>query len=339
MLDLITDLNPATLIRSNKMNTDTAKNENKNITAEELIETLPEEINAEQLDKVLAEEDPEFLHQMSDLSSDKSLSASEPAEEDENEAFQIEKELWQTGKSWQQKISKKFPYLVFVFFKIKRLTRRMGDHLSSLKIWIVNLAEVLKVFLKKGYKYGIAKIKTAIQSFKSLSAIQKIVLFTTIVGLVGVGYMLKLSFTKGIIPKDSPLYIQNLEDKADQVFSTTDSELESFYDNLRGAGNTIFIQKIVVNLKIIEKLNHVNPMGAFDFYIQGITPEVAVEIKDRESEIRDRMQRVAEEFSFEQLDTVSGKKELTEKLKTEINNILTTGRIKKIYIKTIILKP
>lgn len=315
-------------------------NLNKTINAEDLIEKLPDDIDLEQLDKVIEDEDPTFTNSMKDLGADKLLSATEESEEDEKEAFLLEKELWKSGKTWKQNILNKAPFLVFIFFKLKRIKRKIHDAIFySFKIWLINFLQLLKIFAKKGWKIFVLKLKNAIQSFKNLSVLQKVVLTVSFLGLFAVGYLLKLSLTKGFLPKESPLYLQSFEEKADQVFSITDSTPEAFYDNLRGAGNTIFIQKIVVNLKVIDNLVHKNPMGAFDFYIQGITPEVAVEIKDRESVIRDRMQRVAEEFSFEQLDSVSGKKELTEKLKIEINNLLTTGRIKRIYIKTIILKP
>jgi flagellar basal body-associated protein FliL len=81
------------------------------------------------------------------------------------------------------------------------------------------------------------------------------------------------------------------------------------------------------------------PMAAFEFFVEGLSSEVLVEMKDREGEMRDLFQRQIEEFSFEQLDTTEGKKLLLERLKKAVNNSLSQGRIRRIFIKNVVLKP
>jgi flagellar basal body-associated protein FliL len=80
-------------------------------------------------------------------------------------------------------------------------------------------------------------------------------------------------------------------------------------------------------------------MGAFEFYLEGEDSEVIVEVKDREVEIRDRMQRTLEEFTFDQAADADGKKMIVDKLKKEINQSLSTGKIRKIWFKTVVIKP
>lgn len=80
-------------------------------------------------------------------------------------------------------------------------------------------------------------------------------------------------------------------------------------------------------------------MGAYEFYLEGMVPEVVIEIKDREVEIRDLMQRVLEEFNFDQAESAEGKLLINEKLKKEVNAKLTTGKLKQVWIKTAIVKP
>ena len=80
-------------------------------------------------------------------------------------------------------------------------------------------------------------------------------------------------------------------------------------------------------------------MGAFEFFIEGNSPDVMVEIKDREYEVKDLFQRNSEEMNFDQLETVEGKQLLLEKLRRDVNRILTKGRVRKVFFKTVILKP
>lgn len=80
-------------------------------------------------------------------------------------------------------------------------------------------------------------------------------------------------------------------------------------------------------------------MAAFEFYIEGYAPEAIIEFKDREVEFRDLVQRSIEEFTFDQLESGEGKRELCLRLQKVINSKLSTAQLKKVFIKTAIIKP
>ena len=80
-------------------------------------------------------------------------------------------------------------------------------------------------------------------------------------------------------------------------------------------------------------------MAAFEFFLQGVSPEVVVELKDREVEFKDAIARTAEDFDFDVLDTIQGKKLLCDRIKKEVNLRLTTGKVRQVLIKTVIIKP
>lgn len=80
-------------------------------------------------------------------------------------------------------------------------------------------------------------------------------------------------------------------------------------------------------------------MAAFEFYVEGTVSEVLVEIKDREYEVEDLFLRTIEEMTYDQLTTPEGKRVLCDRLRREVNKVLTTGFVRRIFIKTAILKP
>lgn len=114
-------------------------------------------------------------------------------------------------------------------------------------------------------------------------------------------------------------------------------EVESFFDNARLNKNLITIRKMVVNLKPSEQ-SSANPMLAFEITIEGMTNEVVVEIKDREAELKDLILRTTEDFTYDELSSVTGKQNLTEKLLLTVNSQLTKGHIRKIFYKSFVLK-
>lgn len=80
-------------------------------------------------------------------------------------------------------------------------------------------------------------------------------------------------------------------------------------------------------------------MGAFEFLVEGGAADVVVEIKDRESEIEDLFLRTLEEMTFEQVSSGEGKKQICDRLRKEVNRILTKGFVRRVFIKNAIVKP
>ena len=80
-------------------------------------------------------------------------------------------------------------------------------------------------------------------------------------------------------------------------------------------------------------------MASVEVLVEGSSSEAMVEIKDREPEFRDQFSRIIEDMTFSELSTPEGKRTLTDLFKKTANTILTTGTVRRVFIKTIIIKP
>ncbi|MBC7456893.1 MAG: flagellar basal body-associated FliL family protein [Bdellovibrionaceae bacterium] len=115
------------------------------------------------------------------------------------------------------------------------------------------------------------------------------------------------------------------------------NEVQLFFDNPRLSKNILELKKMVVNLKPSTGSSE-NPMLAFQIRVEGLSKEVMVELKDRESEFVDRVLRVAEDFSYDELVDATGKQKLAEKIIGVMNTNLTKGQVRKVMFSTFFLK-
>lgn len=98
------------------------------------------------------------------------------------------------------------------------------------------------------------------------------------------------------------------------------------------------IGKMVTQLRP-SSLSSKKPMIAFELILEGTSREVSIEIKDRENSMKDTIQRTVESMAYDDFVTVGGKQKFKILAKTELNKLLTTGSVKAVYFKTLILKP
>ena len=101
---------------------------------------------------------------------------------------------------------------------------------------------------------------------------------------------------------------------------------------------TVLSSAVTVNIKRSESSSS-NPMMNVQMYIEASSREAATEIKDREKEIRDLIQRIAELMTYDEMITTAGKQKFKFHLRKELDQIVNNGRIKGVYYKTILLKP
>lgn len=100
----------------------------------------------------------------------------------------------------------------------------------------------------------------------------------------------------------------------------------------------VLLDKVVVNIKPSQSSSS-NPMVAMRLYFEVTSREAAVEMKDREKEMRDLAQRVLEGFTYDQIISAYGKKAFKEDLRKEMSSILNNGLVKNVFIDDILLKP
>jgi hypothetical protein len=308
---------------------------------------VDEELSEQDLDTALGEADPDFLNSMTELGKDKDLSLAQIVISDEQQALNDERDAWEKSGRIGKAVFKAFPGIAKLSLLSKKAEFFAFSKVRTIWIYAKNffyfLATDGKNKLIGGIKHGVHvvtdQIDEAQRNFRYLSWKLKLSFFGILLLVVGTGFFIYRSMTQGVIPIKNELFIPSMERYATEVFEyDPETEVEPFYENLRVSGNILLIPKMVVNLRKSAHSGE-NPMGAFEFFIEGMAPEVAIEVKDREIEIRDLMQRAIEEFNFDQVESPEGKKSVTDKLRKEINAVLTTGKIKKVWIKTIIVKP
>ena len=115
-------------------------------------------------------------------------------------------------------------------------------------------------------------------------------------------------------------------------------KVEPYYDNVRLSKNVMSLIKMTANLRTSESSSN-NPMISFEIIIQGVSNDPIVEIKDREAEFRDLILRATEDFSYDDLETATGKQQLSDAILAKINANLTDGQIRKVYYKNFVIKP
>lgn len=308
---------------------------------------VDQELSDSALDEALGEEDPDFLKSVTEIGADTSLSMSQIVITDEEQALNDERDAWQNSGRIGKAIFRVFPGIARISVTVKKWQFLVFSFLRARWVGIKNFLYFLAT---DGKNKVLGAVKTRVHSgkeaageslrnFKYLSWKQKLGFFGILVLIGATGFFIHRSVTRGVVSTHSELFIPTMERLATEVSEyNPETETEPFYENLRVTGNILLIPKMVVNLKKSSQSGE-NPMGAFEFFLEGIAPEVPLEIKDREVEIRDLMQRVAEEFTFDQVDSPEGKRLLCDRLKREINAVLSTGKIKKVWIKTVIVKP
>lgn len=286
----------------------------------------PEDLESlNKLEKAIQDNDPEFQGAITDLT----------AMANEN----LNLELVDIDKILEEQKSKTLKA------RAKRLVSFLNAKLVKLVLFLKWFAEyvfkeVLPRFLAL-VKSGVGKVgvqvKAGLQVFSTFDKKKKIISIVLLLGCIGLaGYFAKLIKT-GIIAKEQKPFIYSMEELSENKYFYEKDQLEDFYSSPRFNQNLISLRRMVVNIKK-SKNSSENPMGAFEFFLQGNSSDVMIEVKDRESEVLDTFQAEIRGFSYDDLDTFEGKTKLTEKLKNAINEILVRGKINKIYYKTFVLK-
>lgn len=166
---------------------------------------------------------------------------------------------------------------------------------------------------------------------------RKIFLFWSLVGLgiISIAFGSRISnlfFSKGLFLKSYAQWNSHV------ISYNPITETEFFYDNPRFAKNLITMSKMVTNIKSSENSGN-NPMLALELSVEGMSAEAIIEIKDREAEFKDILLRQIEEFNYDELTTIEGKKALLDKFTVAINANLSQGQVRRSMLKSFILKP
>jgi flagellar basal body-associated protein FliL len=288
------------------------------------------------VDRLLEVADPEFAAQMKDISDLKGEGVAIDAD--------IESVVERERKEAASKGIKKIVLLL-----VKRPVRR----LSQLVTQIVGFGKWLKEFglpaAIGGSKAGAMALKNAIGTvaggmkagltwFKAQPRKSKALLAgAAILGVLAV-VVARITLTDGIFPNMDVEYLTTFETVADAKYSIAKDETwTDLNDPLLHPEHVVLIERIISNLRPSGPGS--NPMALIDLYVESANQDVAIELKNREAEARDAIGTTLLQMTYDELMTEAGKTKLKVFLRKNLNEVLSTGRVRRVYFKSIIIKP
>lgn len=277
-------------------------------------------ISLDDLDKVIAEQDPEFKEQVSGIGSGALNGSLDLLDLDELLAEQEARSLKSRLKRLRQK-ARNF---------VVGLRATLWDFVKN------DVPQLAKAGLAKG-KAGAGVVGEMVRQFGFKPLRFKLFVFAFAAIAVAAGVAIYLLATRGL-PEEDRLFMQSVAEIADETLEYDPKDQEIFYESVRAAQNVLVVPRLLVNLTRSAGSGP-NPMAMAEIYVEGNSPDVVVEIKIRETEFRDLFMRTMEEFNADELQTAVGKQKLVERLAREANRVVTKGRVRKIFMKNFVVKP
>ncbi len=313
--------------------------ESNQATSEEGAEVL---LSLDALDEIISSSDPEFLDSLKQIGPG-TVGSIYAEGEDLQYSLDDELRIWASEGFIKRFVVRTLPIVPKISYqlKIKRTAWRLFvlQLSTSIKLQIKNAPPAAIKWFKGRLSTFNSSIKLSLSKFAAFPVKRKLAVVGLVVMTVCAAGFIYQMFTKGIFPPSQELFMSSMSEWAQKKYTFEPSTpLESFYESTRMTQNILLLKKMIVNLAPSTGSGS-NPMGAFEFYVEGTVSEVVVEVKDREAEMTDLIQRTIAEMTFDQISSGEGKQLLCEKLRKEMNAVLTQGFIRRVFIKTAILKP
>lgn len=297
------------------------------------------DLSLEQLDRMILSEDPNFAEDLKMVKGIPSDSSIDLDVVDTGQVFPSDENPWRDAIGLRKFIVMILPFLPKLWDWQHNFFSHLYLYRTRLQNSLVDIGPRTLNGIKHGAKASVAISKQKIVNFKGLTWPLKLVAIGLILACAFTAVFAYRSITHGVLPGDEEFLIASLEEWSAQSYKyDPETEMDSFYDSPRTIQNIMSLPKIIVNLRPSPSSGP-NPMLAVEFFLEGLSPEAIVEVKDRETEMRDLFQRTLEELSYGELDTTEGKQQLTEKMRQVLNTNLTKGKIRRVFIKELVLKP
>ncbi len=304
----------------------------------------PTLMSFEDLDTLINERDPTFGDLMSNIAENVKSDGLDIETLNYDELLDEGLGAWANPNGWRAKLLLIFPKILKTLKFIVKTKSRIKKDIAISKLLLIRVKEIwwpnLLQHLKLSAFKFLKNLKYLGQNFVKLPIKTKLIFSVLTIGIVVVALLSYRVATKGVLPPPRELFITSMEAWADKVYlyNIDDEPMEGLFESSRTVQNVVYLQKLMANIRS-SKNSSENPMVALELFLDGTTPEVVIEIKGREHEIRDRFLRVIEGISYKQIASSEGKRLLCDVLKKEANLFLTTGKIRKVLIKTIVIKP
>jgi flagellar basal body-associated protein FliL len=303
-----------------------------------------------QIDAALAAEDPGFSHRISELKREKII-ADIPADEldvdVEEEADRLAQEPNAARVPRAPRRGVQFKTLIAGLTRAFGGVRQIGQSIGSAPNEVApDLKTLIHLIKTKGLSVTLAKFKAFALTLKEYGdQIKALPLKSklSLLGLVGLAVALVLIVgrlrTGHLLPDFEVHFIPSVAAFADQSWTYDEhEEMEDFYSPLLHPEHVVLLDKVIANLRPSEGEGQ-DSMGLFEFYVEASSQEAAIEINDRRVEINDVVHRTVESITYEEVVTLAGKNKLKLVLRKNLNAVLSKGRIRRVYFKTLVLKP
>ncbi len=308
------------------------------------------EITLEEIDALIEAEDPSFRLNALEIASVQ-VGSEVVIDNETLEEVQID----ENSKATREDLLT--PQEKFLKRHLTRLRRALNYWIKQPMYWWAEFRQGAWPFVKK---HGIGFIKSTVA--KSLAAVknamattstslrktvdfikysrarEKSLIFLAFCLLMAVGAVAWYALTGRSINFMQSPYLRSYGDVAEKVWDyDINGPTQDFYGSSLQPQFFVQLDKLIVNLKPVGESK--TPMGVFQFYIEGSSQETAVEIKDREKELRNIIQLTLHEMTYDQLSSPEGLANAKKAIANEVNKFLTQGRARRVLLDTVVLKP
>lgn len=158
------------------------------------------------------------------------------------------------------------------------------------------------------------------------------------IGFCGLGALIFMAmiFKSTWLPEwEDPILTSYLEVGKDLGDFSNSEDFQPLFEAFPEVEFPVRLKKVVVNLRRSPGGGRL-PMGIFEFFLGVDARDTAVEIRDREKELVDLVQRTLEEFTYNEVMSYPGKVLMKSKIKENINEVLNQGQVNQVYINRMI---
>jgi flagellar basal body-associated protein FliL len=295
------------------------------------VESSSADMDPAKLDALLFSQDPKFKEQMAELRKGEIKAEIEADFFDSGALESLEIKRDKVSAPTPEEIVAKPPLKERLTFYIRNLLAKVSN--AEFKPGVL-LGKIIN-----SARATARQLILLITQFKTLSPRAKWSVVGLITFTILIGLMIQMLMEGDFLPSFEMHLLPTVAAQADQSWTYDEKEpTDDFFSSIRHPEHVVLLERLVVNVKPSENSGP-NPMGFFEFYIEGSSEEAAIEINDRKAEVKDTMQRTIEGITYDDLVTPAGKNKLKLVLRKNINTVLTTGRVRKLFFKSVVIKP
>ena len=217
---------------------------------------------------------------------------------------------------------------LFLHQMVQFIIKDFPDFLRYLKSVLTGFLRAVLAFMKQHWA-----------TLAAFSMVEKAALSFAILAMSSVFFFaLKTLTGDSILPKFGDEFIHSLEEGANfEGAYKMKSELQDMFQAFPEVEFFVLLNKVIVNLKP-DSQSGPNPMGIYEMYLGLDSQDTAVEVKDREQEILDIIQRTLEGFTYTEVSTKAGKEKMKLAIREQVNKVLNQGRVFHVYFNAFITK-